>query len=60
MGGANGEEEEHEGERCSVCLESPLTHALVPFGHRVCGGCAPRLQACPQCRKSIKMAMKLY
>jgi len=52
----------HEsGSQCIVCLEEPVSYALVPCGHTFCGTCM-RKQAgpCFLCRTHAKDKLRLY
>ena len=51
---------------CAVCLNSGLTHVLVPCGHMcVCAACSERLMSemsprCPLCRTPCEVSQRVY
>jgi uncharacterized protein YeeX (DUF496 family) len=46
---------------CSVCIDSPISHAMVPCGHTFCLSCTRKLHmTCYICRTPIKDRIKLY
>lgn len=45
---------------CVICQSMPVTRALLPCRHAcICGGCFPRLNACPLCREVIQSYFKV-
>ena len=48
-------------ECCTVCMDLPRTHAMVPCGHRcVCHTCASKLEHCPLCRVITNSNMRVF
>ncbi|XP_014280051.1 cell growth regulator with RING finger domain protein 1 isoform X2 [Halyomorpha halys] len=48
-------EREKSKQLCVVCLNLPLSRALLPCRHTcVCGSCFDRLKSCPLCRSPIR------
>ena len=49
---------------CSICMDQPNTHVLVPCGHKcICGDCAElvRVQGvCPICRAGLVWICEVY
>ena len=51
---------------CVVCMDSPLTHAMVPCGHLcVCELCSAKLmeaerKACPMCNQVFDTALRVF
>ena len=49
---------------CNICLEqfSEDRHQIVfnPCGHRCCHECAPRINACHQCRKHVTNKVQVF
>jgi hypothetical protein len=40
---------------CSVCMDGPASHLLLPCGHQcLCGDCVGLVSLCPICRASIQ------
>jgi hypothetical protein len=52
----------HEsGSQCIICLEEPVSYALVPCGHTFCGTCMRKHTGpCFLCRTHTKDKLKLY
>jgi hypothetical protein len=52
----------HEsGSQCIICLEEPVTYALVPCGHTFCGTCMRKHTGpCFICRTYAKDKLNLY
>jgi hypothetical protein len=44
---------------CDICIENPKRIAFL-CGHVTCEDCAPKLTACPTCRKPITARIKLF
>lgn len=58
-------EEKFEGGKdaklCVVCIDSDVTHAIVPCGHLCCcGKCAEAMKECPICRGEKTAAIKIF
>ena len=53
-------------ELCTICLDAPKDHILVPCGYQcVCGACASMLRdtetpVCPICRTGIRETLKVF
>jgi hypothetical protein len=48
-------------DECVVCLDEPSTHLFVPCGHQcVCFSCGSLLDACPKCRASVTLLLRVY
>ena len=48
---------------CSICLDKPLTHAVMPCGHKcMCGDCADKLtsKVCPICKDEYIKIGQIY
>ena len=48
---------------CTICLDKPLTHAVMPCGHKcMCGDCAAKLtsKVCPICKDEYITIGKIY
>ena len=48
---------------CSICLDKPLTHAVMPCGHKcMCGDCADKLtsKVCPICKDEYIKVGQIY
>ena len=48
---------------CSICLDKPLTHAVMPCGHKcMCGDCADKLtsKVCPICKDEYITIGQIY
>lgn len=63
----NSQRQASDGEICEVCLNAPRDSriAFVPCGHaRFCASCAATVtdlgQACPICRASIHMTLRIF
>lgn len=42
-------------EECSICMDGPASHKVMPCGHRLlCGECVTKVQTCPMCRCKIQ------
>jgi hypothetical protein len=52
----------HEsGSQCIICLEEPVSYALVPCGHTFCGSCMRKhVGPCFLCRTHAKDKLKLF
>jgi hypothetical protein len=50
----------HESQ-CSICLNDPVSTAIVPCGHTFCGNCVKKQNTtCYICRGTIRERIKLY
>jgi hypothetical protein len=52
-----------EEDLCVICMDSSMTHIMVPCGHYVaCGPCSEKItnNPCPICRKPISTTMRVY
>lgn len=48
---------------CTICLDKPLTHAVMPCGHKcMCGDCAAKLtsKVCPICKDEYITIGQIY
>lgn len=56
------EEREHvDRTSCAVCLTEARSIAFAPCGHvACCKGCAPKLDACPLCKKGIAQRVAIF
>lgn len=49
---------------CVICMDAPVTHALIPCGHLcLCGDDATRLgvgRGCPLCKTPIERSVRIY
>ena len=48
---------------CTICLDKPLTHAVMPCGHKcMCGDCAAKLtsKVCPICKDEYIKIGQIY
>jgi hypothetical protein len=55
-GGAGGHEP-----LCTICLNDPITNAIVPCGHTFCAGCIKKqTMTCYVCRGVIKDRIKIF
>jgi hypothetical protein len=46
---------------CGVCIDSPISHAMVPCGHTFCTSCTKKLHmSCYICRAPIRERIKLF
>ena len=47
--------------QCSICLQEPISCAIVPCGHTFCGNCSKKQNTtCFMCRGQIRERIKLY
>lgn len=50
-----------ESRLCKICMDKEVGILFLPCRHlAVCPMCAPNLNKCPVCRKSIKVLIKTY
>lgn len=61
----DGMEPVNDGVECSICLDLPVNHALIPCGHTFCeecitGGGFGVGGECPTCRGEIEGVLKLH
>ena len=46
---------------CAVCMSEPRAVAYVPCGHvACCRGCAPKVDACPLCKRSVTQRVSIF
>lgn len=46
---------------CGVCIDAPISHAMVPCGHTFCTSCTKKLHmSCYICRATIRERIKLF
>ena len=46
---------------CSICLSEPVSHAIVPCGHTMCGTCAKQVTTtCYICRGAVRERVRLF
>ena len=46
---------------CAICMDSQITHVLVPCGHaKFCFNCVENVKECPVCRGAVTMCVKLF
>lgn len=54
-------EPEYRTPLCSVCIDGPVSHAVVPCGHTFCTECSRRHGAvCFICRTQIQQKMRIF
>jgi len=53
-----------QGKECSVCMDQPNSHVVVPCGHKcLCGSCAGLIREqgiCPMCRAPLVWVCEVY
>ena len=45
---------------CSICMENPITTAIIPCGHTFCSNCIHTTNTCHICRVQIGSKLRIF